>query len=980
MSLPVSNGSMPIDAINNPQFPVLTKEEVLKKALFGPSEITSEEISVLHKFYPKLTQTNGSSRHWDLYRKGWTPATGDPLFNAACEYQHEPLVQDIIKICGREKSFELLCLNKYKLGDFLRNFSDETVFLLINTLIEIDSERFFSLEILSYDSWDINHFVHVLVSDGSLNALKKFLQMGDPKKLLLLKNASGETPLHVSIKYCKAEKIDFITEELIRLDCIQNLIDEDKLECNPLHYGFGSTDRKLLNSFTKLVRTIREEIGAYPLRKRNKYGDTPLTNTNYPHDRDRSQIIERARLFIHDFTAHQEADALLEKGANDIPPFFKYPELLLQQFISSNNFPALSATDIQGNNFLHHIFCAYYENKAEKQAHIDLFIEFCLNKGQKELLWAQNHEGKTPLDRCDYPYSTQLLEIYKKHYPQALTLKHSNGGSPLDIAVSKGWIEAIEAILSLYRQSGEIFRILEKNDLGESALMICKGESITHLFLKELLGLDNTLEITWELYKNAPKHVELIKQLLFSKSIRVEPWGKHDHTGAHFARTLMNEERCTHIALKSKIAIELATATAPVFKSLKELPFPQEDEVEKVYSLGRTLVFLPKDKGKLCDAFKFAWKDETETQLGLEYTVTKIFAESQMMASKMPEPMDCYSTENVPEAYLALLKDRSEKFPDGNFRVYHYRAPESYFRYLHETLDACTESQYFESLTPCIKDRVMQLKNGILPVTANIWHNVGNKLSYIPLSDLMAVTRNGPEGMGRISLGFFNIEHANERFSGGADWVDFSLISEAVGKNVRDIESSHTSKISSLQLNDISKFYLTHTLIAIYRLFKEGEISWADNKKCKKLGDYLKTVFVKIFANYTHEEESAAMMFAEAGDIDWLNMAREISFWVDNSKETGYYVWVYEGKLPEVLYQGITHSVMKGKKYENVKRSRHSDQFFRPNTGFCEYKDHHDFGCFAGPLGWVAFELALYKFSVFTYNIAEYKTRDVATI
>lgn len=998
-----------LEAASSFSLPPINEEKraILAQLVSDPSKLSEFQLAELHKNYPKIVW-NAQDWSYQDKKKYWTPTSEISLFSIACRVGDQELIGDLIAACREAKCIEPLRITLQMIsydGGFSRFFgkcNDALIEEYFKLLTDLDPAYLFEGTICTEKNIRSisTKILHLMVIHGSLRSLEILISLSpDPKKFLIEKDSSGNTALHIAIIKGRSEQAIFLGEQLIKWGCPEALVEPARGGRTPLHVDgtMGIEGELVPKGLVWLVQAVRRHLGGAGLRKRSMDG-TPLTSQEL---NAKSNLQCYKKLLIEDFIAHGELDALEESDARGNPPLFLYPDLLLEYFIEQKNHRALSAKNSNGDSFLHSLL---EKNRENIRRHLSRYIDYCKAEDKLHLLWSVNNQERTPLEASREEHQL-LLEIFRNHHPTILTGRYANGDSPLHVACKKGHLGTIQTIVSLYSDAGQLDCLFQADNNGISPIqeiMITHGDDSSdyHLrylkpFFKALLGTDDLLEVAKKLYTD-PVGKKLLTHLLFCRSLRVQPEGDHIHTGAAFARLFMGKTRIdirhkteirnfSHIQTLSKVAMRIQQAVAPSFEELECLPSSCTEGGEK---LGRTYFTQPKEDG-FCCAFKIQKATgETAEQLASEPVRTRILVEEGLAEPNTHRPIGCYAVKQLPGFIKEKMGDEIKPGEDERYRLYHYEAPPAYFLYLHQSMGHGIDDNFIQAIDRCMAIRVAEMKQGLMPVTADIWHNRFAKLRFVPLADLLARRRAFNSGTGRLSTGFTNWEYPNERWEGPADRGDITLLSEILnerekpqpGRFEKRLKNPVTDYISDLSqekcgsqpqfylLDALSQLYMTYSMLGIYLLYKEGQVNWQQPEKYGVMADYLKHVFQKLFVLYSEDQEGEP-------EADWTLMARQISFWVDNSPETGYYEWVKEGKLPEELFPNMKVSVQAGKYYLSPEY-KGKDQFFREGLGTCEQSipiPLPDFGYWAGPLAWTEFERSLYAYCPLSLCAAEHR-------
>ena len=147
----------------------------------------------------------------------------------------------------------------------------------------------------------------------------------------------------------------------------------------------------------------------------------------------------------------------------------------------------------------------------------------------------------------------------------------------------------------------------------------------------------------------------------------------------------------------------------------------------------------------------------------------------------------------------------------------------------------------------------------------------------------------------------------------------------------------------------LSNILLVDMLILAERSYKKGVLQWQNAEFLQIFAHALVEGFVQVIATYTGQNEEKSLKFALEGGTDWIQMAKEISFWVDNSP-TGYMPWIEKNEIPSNLYKKeIEIDVTEMSEAQNYSR------LIGLNSN-----GNQDIGLYNGVLGLVEFEKAIY--------------------
>lgn len=481
--------------------------------------------------------------------------------------------------------------------------------------------------------------------------------------------------------------------------------------------------------------------------------------------------------------------------------------------------------------------------------------------------------------------------------------------------------------------------------------------SVENLFSR-FTNHDDLIHTIQYLFENPTVMNIFFQTYMKVNEVNIKPMGSTKSTFAQVVHTLL--ERMKDFGHFPKAYSQLNSSAKKLIKAFKKEipPFPiktfEISQNSSLKLLNRTIVVY--GENKQCDAFKFLKPKEDYFHFSQEYSVTKALREtSYNFESQFHEPVGIFALKEFPEAF----KEYEENFFKGPYYVYHYKASPKVFKYPQDI----SQRKYDLSREKSLKDATKMNKLGIAPDLASLFHNEEQKRAYLLLIDLVISMGafKAAGGAGRLDQAFSKVQYPNMRTSGLTDMRDARVYYlddwEKVTKETAKLTKEKKTQYA-FPLFGLSNILLVDMLIQVERYKKLNKLDWRDEKFLGEFAEELKKGFVLVASTYSGKSIEQWGSFAEFCGIDWILMARQISFWTDSS-ETGYPSYVANKKLPENLYQ------------EGVKIKVDCDnaENFDSIKGF-ESFGKQDIGAYNGPLALTEFEKQVYSL-IFAIILAE---------
>lgn len=377
----------------------------------------------------------------------------------------------------------------------------------------------------------------------------------------------------------------------------------------------------------------------------------------------------------------------------------------------------------------------------------------------------------------------------------------------------------------------------------------------------------------------------------------------------------------------------------------------------KVGFFGRTLLAARSDG--MVDAYKVQ-KQEPTTKLLAEWAQNKVVKASSL-PWKIATSIQVLEVSSLPEWIIDGIQGLGIAVAKGPTRhVLHYQASHETFIFLN---DPSIEYETFcLARRNFLRGTAHQIRNGIYPVLADMFHNEDTKRQYIVLTALLSRL---PDDAGRLDAVTKGFRHPNVRLSGNVDYDDFYYEEELrldPTKKSADIDPARATPWK-LRANAIAELILVDACLILTRWHSQGIINYKDPHLVSELTMLLQEAAGIIASSYAgQKEEDARHFFTHCGTI-WEKLAKQL-LWSFQQNQAG--LVGLEKQNPDLsdLYDPRTKV--------DARQAKDAPNWVK-GAGPMSDKRHLDIGLFNGPLPWTELQKHWYIMPMMLLYLAEPK-------
>lgn len=426
------------------------------------------------------------------------------------------------------------------------------------------------------------------------------------------------------------------------------------------------------------------------------------------------------------------------------------------------------------------------------------------------------------------------------------------------------------------------------------------------------------------------------RHYLRSLSLKIYPRGYHDHSYRKILAQFVSASSDNYTAdfdpmidsAHKKIDVTVMRVLVVSGKLIKRL--------------GRTYLFTD-SSSPFWNAYKICKAGENFCDFAKEAAVTAAYKAKGIFQSGLHIPIGVYLVKE-----LSIDDPELEKMKIAGWHyVYHYKAEPAYFDYLHD--ERLNEDEFNEGRYRFINDTIEQIKLGIYPFIADLYHNESRQRRYLPLADFFRSLFARDMGSGRVDHWIKSILYPNVRRNGIADVGDAHLLSEFISDGIHPFSDIRGYGLETVreggqcavfQMIALSRLMLIDMLLLAYRKRQLEVADWRNEDHLQSVADALISGFAVVLHKYTSRELDFCHTFLHHCGVKWKRAVRQLFFWLEPHGDAGYVKWMEQKRVPPKLYSKTVAVEV------NVGRA----QNYSPHLGFSDDGVYNDIGPFNGPM------------------------------
>lgn len=396
--------------------------------------------------------------------------------------------------------------------------------------------------------------------------------------------------------------------------------------------------------------------------------------------------------------------------------------------------------------------------------------------------------------------------------------------------------------------------------------------------------------------------------------------GTVQHNYAKIINPLLERLSMTHLAKKK--FLKLSQQPKPIIPKIMSA---FEISVQDVESLGISTLMIKNKSSSKCEIFKFRNMELTFHSFAQERSLIEMLKHTKKLKSDLHEPVEIYIVKSIENAKFPFIINYS------NF-IYHFKMNLTATHYLHNIQD---EDHYLKARSYFISDAVGLLKQGIRI-------GMGKYNEFDPVPDLFKTV--GLTGATALRGGI-SLNQPSVIWEGGLGDITDGLLFLTPEEIKAKFKSSsmHEDKLEKAAwYKSIAMICFVDCIDVTLRFLKLNKLNWKNSNCNSNLAKEFVTGSIAIINCYT-KFPMTGLHTMLADTLPWIQMAKEISFWVQNQASLPNNL---DGLYPEEI----------ALQFKN--RSDCNDAFLGiPN----------------GPLGLISAEMIFYIVSLLCLGLAEYR-------